>query len=68
MEKPNGWTLRVADPRQKLARAAVHYRGVAPASLAVYIATGQVHGQTMWALVVVIAILAITDVAARRTA
>jgi hypothetical protein len=66
--EPGYWTLRIFRPGEKLRSAAMHYRAVAPASLAVYIPLGQVQGQKLWALVVVIAILAVTDMfVARRT-
>lgn len=66
LDEPGNWTLQITDPRQKIQRVAVHYRGIAPASLSLYIASGRVQGSTMWALVIVIAILAITDVIAGR--
>ncbi|MFF2792545.1 hypothetical protein ACFVT6_38350 [Streptomyces sp. NPDC058049] len=44
-------------------KAVTHYRGIAPAGLAVYIPFGDVHGENLWALVIVIAILVVADIA-----
>ncbi|WP_189745620.1 hypothetical protein [Streptomyces nojiriensis] len=61
--------VRVANPRRVAKKAAAHYRGAASVPLAGYIPFGGVHGQTLWALVVVIAILTAGDIAVtRRTA
>ncbi|MGW7330525.1 hypothetical protein ACWGIU_18420 [Streptomyces sp. NPDC054840] len=64
-EPQSGWrmaALPVPLPRNAT-KAVAHYRGMAPAGLAVYIPFGDVHGETLWALVIVIAILVVGDIA-----
>lgn len=64
-EPQSGWrmaSLPVPLPRNAT-RAVAHYRGAASAGLAVYIPFGDIHGETLWALVIVIAILAAADIA-----
>ncbi|MGW4382325.1 hypothetical protein [Kitasatospora sp. NPDC004531] len=67
-ESQSGWriaSLPVPLPRNAT-KAVAHYRGMAPAGLAAYIPFGNVHGETLWALVIVIAILAVADIAITR--
>ncbi|GAA3025850.1 hypothetical protein GCM10020229_41470 [Kitasatospora albolonga] len=63
-----GWpmaSVRVPHPRAAL-KVAGHLRSIAPVGLAAYIPFGHVSGETLWALVVVIALLVASDVAVAR--